>query len=145
VIDHVVSCVGAIVHDRASRLLLVRRGREPGRGLWSIPGGRVEPGESEHKAILREVAEETGLRVRVLRLAGRVSRPAPGGGVYDIGDYVCELAEDSGHDPVAGDDADDVRWVGPAEYATLRVVGGMHELLAEWGVLPPGWSTARPG
>ncbi len=105
----------------------------------------MEPGESEHEAIQREVAEETGLRIRVLRLAGRVNRPAPAGGVYDIGDYVCELAEDSAHNPVAGDDADEVRWVGSAEYATLRVMDGMHELLTEWGVLPPGWPAARPG
>ena len=70
--DHVVFCVGAIVHDRVGRLLLIQRGREPGRGLWSLPGGRVEPGESEHEAIEREMAEETGLRVRVVRLVGRV-------------------------------------------------------------------------
>jgi ADP-ribose pyrophosphatase YjhB (NUDIX family) len=147
--DHVVSCVGAIVHDRGHRLLLIRRAHEPGRGLWSLPGGRVEPGETEHEAVVREIAEETGLTVRVLRLAGRVRRPAPGGRVYDIGDYLCEVAEsdaadatdsDTGRTPVAGDDADDVRWVDAAEFARLPVVEGMEVVLREWDALPPTWA-----
>jgi ADP-ribose pyrophosphatase YjhB (NUDIX family) len=57
-----VDCVGGIVVDERGRLLLVRRGTEPGRGLWSVPGGRVEPGESDAEATAREVLEETGLR-----------------------------------------------------------------------------------
>lgn len=145
-VSDVVPCVGAIVHDRATRLLLIRRGREPGRGLWSLPGGRVEPGESEHRAVIREIAEETGLTVRVLRLAGRVRRTAPDGRVYDIGDYVCEVVTDPGDrtpDPVAGDDADDARWVDAAEAARLPVVGGTWEALREWHALPPAW-TGRP-
>ena len=60
-----VPCVGALVHDDDGRLLVVRRGREPGRGLWSVPGGRVEPGESVGVAVEREVLEETGLHVTV--------------------------------------------------------------------------------
>lgn len=130
--------MGAIVHDRGDRLLLIRRAREPGRGLWSLPGGRVEPGETEQEAVVREIAEETGLAVRVLRLAGRVRRPAPDGRVYDIGDYLCVLADDS-RTPSAGDDADDARWVGDAEFGRLPVVEGMREILREWGALPPTW------
>jgi ADP-ribose pyrophosphatase YjhB (NUDIX family) len=137
-----VLCVGAIIHDRVGRLLLVQRGRDPGRGLWSIPGGRVEPGESEDAALRREVAEETGLTVHVGRLAGRVHRPAPDGSVYDIGDYVCEVLGDAS--PVAGDDADDVRWVSAAEFDELPVVEGMREVLAEWDALPPGWARPTP-
>jgi ADP-ribose pyrophosphatase YjhB (NUDIX family) len=137
--DHVVFCVGAIVHDRVGRLLLIKRGREPGRGLWSLPGGRVEPGESEHEAIVREMVEETGLRVRVVRLVGRVHRPSPAGSTYDIGDYLCEVLEPDGGTLTAGDDADDARWVDAAEYGALPVVEGMREILEEWGALPPGW------
>jgi ADP-ribose pyrophosphatase YjhB (NUDIX family) len=140
-----VFCVGAIVHDRGGRLLLIQRGHEPGRGLWSLPGGRVEPGESEHDAIEREMAEETGLRVRAVRLVGRVRRPAPDGSIFDIGDYLCELADPctgAADSPVAGDDADDARWVDAADYDKLPVVEGMREILAEWDALPPGWTGA---
>lgn len=57
--------VGAIVVED-DRILLIRRGKEPGRGIWSIPGGRVKIGETARDAVLREVWEETGLRVKVL-------------------------------------------------------------------------------
>lgn len=133
-------CVGAIVHDRVGRLLLIQRGREPGRGLWSLPGGRVEPGESEPEAIEREMVEETGLQVRVVRLVGRVHRPSPDGSVYDIGDYLCEVLDPERATPTAGDDADDARWVDRYEYAALPVVEGMREILEEWDALPPGWT-----
>lgn len=137
--EHVVFCVGAIVHDRGGRLLLIQRGREPGRGLWSLPGGRVEPGETEHAAIEREMVEETGLRVRVVRLVGRVQRPSPGGATYDIGDYLCEVVEPDGGTLIAGDDADDARWVDADAYDTLPLVEGMREILEQWDALPPGW------
>jgi ADP-ribose pyrophosphatase YjhB (NUDIX family) len=135
----VVPCVGAVVHDREGRLLLIRRGREPGRGQWSIPGGRVEDGESEQDAVLREVAEETGLTVRVLRLVGRVRRPGPGRKVYDIGDYLCEVADPDRADLVAGDDVEDARWVDRDRMRDLPIIAGMWEALKEWDALPPGW------
>jgi 8-oxo-dGTP diphosphatase len=132
--DHKIACVGAVIHDRRGRLLLIRRGQEPGRGLWSVPGGRVEPGETDHEAVVREVEEETGLTVRPGRLVGRVSRAAPSGGVYDIADYACEVA---GADvPRPGTDADDARWVTAADYAGLPLVHGLTEALTEWGQLP---------
>jgi 8-oxo-dGTP diphosphatase len=132
--DNKIACVGAVIHDRRGRLLLIRRGQEPGRGLWSLPGGRVEPGETDHQAVVREVAEETGLRVRPGRLVGRVERSASAGAVYAIADYVCELA---GPDQLApGTDADDARWVDAADYAGLPVVFGLTEVLTDWDVLP---------
>ena len=73
-----VPCVGALVHDDDGRLLVVRRGREPGRGLWSVPGGRVEPGESDTVAVEREVLEETGLHVTVGIRVGTVVRDGLG-------------------------------------------------------------------
>ena len=77
-----VDCVGGIVvHDGPGgrRLLLVLRGREPSRGNWSVPGGRVEPGESDEAATAREVLEETGLHVNVGPLVGSVERDALAG------------------------------------------------------------------
>ena len=57
----VIPCVGAIVADGEGRLLMIKRGHEPGAGLWSIPGGRIEPGETDTEAVARELTEETGL------------------------------------------------------------------------------------
>lgn len=119
--------------DSTGRLLLVRRVNEPGVGQWSVPGGRVEPAEADHPAVLREVAEETGLAVEIVGYAGSVLRPAPDGAVFDIHDYLCRP---TGGVLRAGDDADDVRWCDAAALATLPVVAGLVEALAEWDCLP---------
>ena len=129
-----VPCVGALVHDDAHRLLVVRRANEPGRGRWSIPGGRVERGEDDHEAVRREVLEETGLHVRVGRRIGTVQRPGPAGVVYDIRDYAATPKGPTS--PVAGDDASEVRWVSRAELATLPTADGLIDALVEWGMLP---------
>jgi 8-oxo-dGTP diphosphatase len=127
-----VPCVGAvIVHE--GRLLLVLRGRDPGRGLWSVPGGRVEAGESLEQACEREVLEETGLTVVVGVLLGRVERPGLEGTTYVIDDLACTVVGRS--DIVAGDDADDARWVSRAELVSLPLVPLLARTLDEWGVL----------
>ncbi|MFD2422004.1 NUDIX hydrolase [Amycolatopsis pigmentata] len=127
--DHqLVRCVGGITFDRAGRLLVIRRARDPGRGLWSLPGGRVERGETDHEAVIREMREETGLRVVPTILAGRVIR-----GPYEIYDYLCEVG---GGTLRAGDDAGDARWVDAGEFARLEITEGLAEALGEWGHLP---------
>lgn len=126
-------CAGGIVLDDAGRLLLIRRVTPPSAGSWSIPGGRCAPGESTAAACIREVAEETGLVVRVVRPAGRVRRKGPGDIGYDIEDFVCSVA---GGELRAGDDAAEARWVSHAELASLDLVPGLLDALASWDALP---------
>ena len=128
-----VRCVGALVRDHEDRLLVVLRAREPAAGTWSVPGGRVEPGETDAEAVAREVREETGLTVRPGAHVGSVLRPGPAGVVYEIHDYAAEV--------VAGNlapatDAADARWVTPAELAALPCTPGLLETLREWSQLP---------
>jgi 8-oxo-dGTP diphosphatase len=123
-----VRCVGAVITRSDGRLLLIKRGNEPGRGLWSLPGGRVEPGESDEAAVAREVAEETGLVVTVGDLAGRVRR-----GRYDIGDYFATVV--SG-ELAAATDALDARWADLQELQSMQTTTGLVDALASWGALP---------
>jgi len=129
---HLVPCVGAVVHDAAGRLLLVRRGRPPAQGRWSLPGGRVGPGESDEAAVVRELREETGLAVSVGRLLGRVRRPA-GTTQYLIRDYACQLVAGELR---AGDDAAAACWADAALLRRLPTTDGLVPALAAWGVLP---------
>lgn len=127
-----VRCVGGIVRDGDGRLLLVQRGRPPGVGLWTIPGGRVEPGEDDPAAVARELREETGLDVAVGALAGAVERPGPAGVTYDIYDYLATVA---GGSLRAGDDASDVRWASADDLRDLPLTPGLLDALTLWGVL----------
>jgi len=133
--------VGAVlVHER--RVLLVRRGREPLKGQWSLPGGLVEVGESLEAAVIREVAEETGLQVRPVELIELLDRIHRDGERvryhYVIADYLCRV---TGGELRAGSDADAVRWVERAEWnshsalvldpVTVRVIeGGWQRAMA---------------
>ncbi|MGE5290595.1 MAG: NUDIX hydrolase [Micromonosporaceae bacterium] len=128
-----IPCVGAVIHDAEGKLLLIRRGHPPGEGLWSLPGGRVEPGETDHAAVIREISEETGLRIVPGALLGSVERPGPDGSVFDIRDYEATV---TGGDLVPGDDASDARWVGPEGLRSLSVTPGLADALAAWNVLP---------
>ena len=105
--------------------------------MWSVPGGRVEPDESNESATAREVLEETALRVDVGPLVGTVERDALGGGVYVINDHLCAPAP--GADPAAvraGDDADAVAWYTADEIGRLDCVPGLVDALESWGILP---------
>jgi len=128
----VIPCVGAVVTDGRGRLLMIKRGHEPGAGLWSIPGGRIEPGETDAEALVREMFEETGLAVEVGRLIGRVQRRGPNGTVIDIADYAATV---TGGTLRPGDDAADARWVDLADLASLEITEGLIQALTDWGVL----------
>jgi 8-oxo-dGTP diphosphatase len=123
--------VGAVcVH--ADALLLVRRGRGPAAGEWSVPGGRVERGETLHEAVVRETHEETGLEVVVDRFLGWVER------LDDTDHYVildfAVTPLDPARAPVAGDDAAEAAWVPVPELSELRLVDGLPEFLHDVGV-----------
>src|SRR4051812_20309180 len=87
-----VPCVGVVVLDDAGRLLVILRGHAPAAGHWSIPGGRVEPGEGLERAAVREAREETGLDVEVYDVVGRVELPGPGDEVYDVTDFAARVS-----------------------------------------------------
>jgi len=124
-------CVGAVVVD-TDRLLLVRRGRGPGQGRWSVPGGRVEGGETVGEAVVRELYEETGLDGLCGAMLGWVERIHPDHH-FVILDFIVEVLDPV--EPVAGDDAAEVRWVPLGDVAELPLVDGLAEFLHEHGVL----------
>ena len=128
-----IPCIGAVVFDDQGRLLLVQRANPPAQGLWSLPGGRQEPGETAEQGVVREVREETGLTVRVEREVGTVVRQAPSGDDYVIRDFVCGVRGDDA--VVAADDAADARFFSVSELADLPTSEGLIEALNEWNLV----------
>ncbi|MFN2588904.1 MAG: NUDIX hydrolase [Actinomycetota bacterium] len=124
--------VGAIA-VKDGRLLMIQRGRDPGAGLWSLPGGRVEHGELLTAALRREVEEETRLMVEVRDLAGVFE--VVGDPHYVILDFFADVT--SGDDPLPAGDVSDARWVPLDEVARLPCTPRFVETLRGWGVLPP--------
>tara|TARA_B100000678_G_scaffold48332_1_gene38136 strand:+ start:968 stop:1390 length:423 start_codon:yes stop_codon:yes gene_type:complete len=124
-------CAGAVAVDHGL-LLLVKRGTDPGKGLWSLPGGRVESGESVIAAVLREFKEETGLEGVCGSFVGWVERM----GVdhhFVVMDFLVTALEDG--EPVAGGDALEARWVASEELASMDLSDGLFDFLVEHGVL----------
>ena len=127
-----VAAAGAAVRDERGRFLLVCRGTLPQQGRWTLPGGRVEPGESAAQACAREVAEETGILVEVGREWLVLERPGPAGVTYEIHDF---LAEPVGGTLRAGDDAADAGWFSPEEMAALPLTTDLLGHLGRAGLL----------
>jgi ADP-ribose pyrophosphatase YjhB (NUDIX family) len=134
--DHPEVAVGAVVL-RDGDLLLVRRGRGPGAGEWSLPGGRVRFGEELCEATIRETREETGIDVVVERFLGWVERVGTELEPYHfvILDFAC-APTDPAQSPIAGDDAAEARWVHLDDLESLALVPGLLDFLAQVGVLP---------
>jgi 8-oxo-dGTP diphosphatase len=118
----VIVAAGAVVVDDRGRVLLVRRGHAPSAGEWTLPGGRVEAGETPEAAVVRELREETALAGRVVASLGVVTLTREGA-TYAIHEYLVECL-DAASEPSAaraGDDAADVRWVAPDALVALGV------------------------
>ena len=121
----------AIVRD--GRILVVRRARAPAHGLYSLPGGVVEVGETLEETVMREVREETGMTIEPVALAGfreaivrdadtRVER-------HFI--ILCFAARWRAGEVVLNEELDEARWIDPAELAKLQTTSGLAEIVAE--------------
>jgi 8-oxo-dGTP diphosphatase len=122
--------VAAVVFDELGRVLVIERGRPPGEGLWSFPGGRLELGETLAAAVAREVQEETGLIIAVgplVEVVERVTVTERGTYHYVIHDY---LGCVTGGVLVAGDDVRAARFVDEFELAALATTDGLAAVIA---------------
>jgi 8-oxo-dGTP diphosphatase len=113
---------------RDDKVLLVRRARSPGKGFYSLPGGRVEFGETLHVALHREVAEETALKIEIIDLAGwREVVPTPaGGGHYVILSFAARWIAG---EPQLNEELDDYRWLAPGALGGLKITDGLSGVI----------------
>jgi mutator protein MutT len=114
----------AVVRDR--KILLIERGREPAKGQWAVPGGKVEFGETLREAAAREVKEETGIEVEIGDLVWAGERIE---GTIHIA-LVDFLGTHTGGELVAGDDAADARWVDLDDAEQYPLTSTMYELIS---------------
>jgi 8-oxo-dGTP diphosphatase len=124
-------CVGAIA-TFDDRILLIRRGRGPAGGTWSVPGGKVEEGESLAEAVVRELREETGL-VGVCESLVGWAELIGASHHYVILDFSVTILDDT--EPVAGDDAAEAAWIPIEEVSALRLADGLAEFLHDHGII----------
>lgn len=120
--------VGVAVLE-GTEILLVKRGREPGRGLWAVPGGKVLYGETLREAARREVMEETGLEIEVgpvVWVGDSIGAGDPPAWHYALVDFVGRVV---GGQLMAADDADEARWVAIDDAESLPLVPTMPSLL----------------
>lgn len=122
--------MGALILRR-NRILLVERGREPLKGFWSLPGGVLETGETLESAVVREVFEETGLKVKPLSIVEvfeRIIRDENGEAEYHyvLIDYLCRV---TGGDVCAGDDVSRAEWVARRDLGGYRLTEGTLDVI----------------
>lgn len=122
---------------RDGKILLVRRARSPTNGFYSLPGGRVEFGETLHAALHREVLEETALEIEIVGLAGcrEVLPGTSGGGHYLIMSFAARWIRG---EPRLNDELDDFKWLPPEALGDLRLTEGLEEVIRQAGDLLRG-------
>ncbi|MBA3463483.1 MAG: NUDIX domain-containing protein [Deltaproteobacteria bacterium] len=133
-----VCAVAAIVFDPEGRVLLVERGKPPGEGLWSVPGGRLIGSETLAQGVAREVREETGLVVEVGPLSCVVERMGDDFH-FVILDYLARVV---GGTLAAGSDARAARFVDEAELERLPLTDGLVDVLTRARATYAAWSTS---
>lgn len=124
--------VGAIIWDDDDRLLLVKRGHPPQMGRWTVPGGKVEPGETLEAAVVREILEETGLHVDVVARAWVVDIPGDDDVVFEVHDFVARVRSGMLR---AGDDAADAGWFDVTRMGELELTDGLVDHLERHGLM----------
>jgi 8-oxo-dGTP diphosphatase len=120
----------AIIRD--GKVLVVRRARQPALGVYTLPGGAVETGETLMQAVTREVREETALDIEPVALAGHreaIVRDAQGR-VERHFVILCFAARWRSGEPVLNEELDDARWLEPAALAGLRTTEGLADIVA---------------
>lgn len=117
---------------RDGRALIARRGRAPNRGLWSLPGGRIEFGETAEAAAIRELLEETGVSAEIVGLAELVEaiEPDGAGGARRHAVILAYAGRWTGGEPMASDEADAFAWVSAEELAAYETTPGLARVLA---------------
>ena len=125
--SHPQLAVSAVIF-RDGKMLLVRRARSPAKGFYSLPGGRVEFGETLHAALHREVGEETALKIEIVELAAwrEVVPGTMGGGHYLIMSFAARW---SSGEVMLNDEHDDHKWLAPDAIGELKITGGLQEVL----------------
>lgn len=131
-VEETVLAVGVVITDEAGRVVLVKRGKEPQRGRWTVPGGSVEPGESLQEAAAREALEETGLGVQIGRELWDLLSPTADGRMFEIHDFAATVTRGELR---AGDDAADARWVRVDELDDMDLTVGLADYLGRPGVM----------
>lgn len=131
----VILAASAVVIDDMDRILLVQRVHEPEAGCWTIPGGKVEAGETLQQTAARETREETGINVTIGDELWSLRISAPEGGIYEIHDFAATY--DSGV-VTAGDDAADANWFTWAELAELQLTDDLLGYLTRAGLYRGG-------
>jgi 8-oxo-dGTP diphosphatase len=120
--------VSGIVFNEQHSVLLIKRNQPPALGLWSIPGGKLEAGETLVEACRREVKEETGMDIRVVSMVAVVERKIDRFH-YVIVDFLAELESVCSATPVAQTDVSEARWVSMQQLDDFELVPGLKEIL----------------
>jgi mutator protein MutT len=120
--------VGGILFNSQQQVLLIKRNQAPALGLWSIPGGKLEPGESLVEACQREFYEETNLDVEVKHIVAVVDRQLEGFH-YVVIDYWVQLVDERKCVPIAQSDVAEAKWASLADLGEYDLVNGLAEII----------------